>query len=141
MDEFQSFRKLLREISKGFHCNQHETSRPSYPLNAGYSSWLGYSADQNLADTANPPIEYFQPLIVHMDSALVGIDLYPMLRGADLVMTAEGAIDFQPPKGKVPAELARWVHIRGVPMVALVGNQGRGCRDCADSDDIARSSG
>ncbi|PQZ98145.1 glycerate kinase [Arthrobacter sp. MYb224] len=67
-----------------------------------------------------------------LDSGLAGIDLDSMLRGADLVITAEGAIDFQTPKGKVPAEVARRAGLQGVPVVALAGTLGRGCRDVHD---------
>ncbi len=67
-----------------------------------------------------------------LDSGLAGIDLDSMLRGADLVITAEGAIDFQTPKGKVPAEIARRASLHGVPVVALAGTLGRGCRDVHD---------
>nr|WP_287031475.1 glycerate kinase [Glutamicibacter sp.] len=67
-----------------------------------------------------------------LDSGLAGIDLDSMLRGADLVITAEGAIDFQTPKGKVPAEVARRAALHGVPVVALAGTLGRGCRDVHD---------
>lgn len=67
-----------------------------------------------------------------VDSGLAGIDLDSMLRGADLVITAEGAIDFQTPKGKVPAEVARRASLHGVPVVALAGTLGRGCRDVHD---------
>lgn len=55
-----------------------------------------------------------------------------MLRGADLVITAEGAIDFQTLKGKVPAEVACRASLHGVPVVALAGTLGRGCRDVRD---------
>lgn len=67
-----------------------------------------------------------------LDSGLAGIDLDSMLSGADLVITAEGAIDFQTPKGKVPAEVARRASLQGVPVVALAGTLGRGCRDVHD---------
>ncbi|WP_347039513.1 glycerate kinase [Glutamicibacter halophytocola] len=67
-----------------------------------------------------------------LDSGLAGIDLDSMLRGADLVITAEGAIDFQTPKGKVPAEVARRASLHGVPVVALAGTLGRGRRDVHD---------
>ena len=67
-----------------------------------------------------------------LDSGLAGIDLDSMLRGADLVITAEGAIDFQTPRGKVPAEVARRASLQGVPVVALAGTLGRGCRDVHD---------
>ncbi|UTT40676.1 glycerate kinase [Glutamicibacter mishrai] len=67
-----------------------------------------------------------------LDSGLAGIDLDSMLRGADLVITAEGAIDFQTLKGKVPAEVACRASLHGVPVVALAGTLGRGCRDVRD---------
>ncbi|MDY6055092.1 glycerate kinase [Micrococcus sp.] len=67
-----------------------------------------------------------------LDSGLAGIDLDALLEGADLVITAEGAIDFQTPKGKVPAEIARRAGARGVPVVALAGTLGRGARDVHD---------
>lgn len=50
----------------------------------------------------------------------------------DLVVTAEGAIDFQTPKGKVPAEIARIAKLHGIPVVALAGTIGRGSRDNYD---------
>ena len=37
---------------------------------------------------------------------------------ADLVITAEGAIDYQTPHGKVPAEIARRAQATGVPVLA-----------------------
>jgi glycerate kinase len=43
----------------------------------------------------------------------------------DLVITAEGAIDFQTPKGKVPAEVARLAKIHGIPVVVLAGTIGK----------------
>ncbi|MDO2933685.1 glycerate kinase [Paeniglutamicibacter sulfureus] len=67
-----------------------------------------------------------------LDSGLAGIDLDGLLRGADLVITAEGAIDFQTPRGKVPAEVARRASLHGVPVVALAGTLGKGCRDVHD---------
>lgn len=45
---------------------------------------------------------------------------------ADLVITAEGAIDFQTPKGKVPAEIASRSSQHGVPVLAIAGSLGRG---------------
>lgn len=71
-------------------------------------------------------------------SALVGATLYPryeiisryleiegLLREADLVFTAEGGIDFQTPKGKIPAEIARRAKRYGLPVVAIVGTVGK----------------
>lgn len=61
-----------------------------------------------------------------LDSGLSGIDLDRRIRKADLVITAEGSIDFQTPHGKVPAEVARRAARHGVPVVALAGSLGRG---------------
>lgn len=67
-----------------------------------------------------------------LDSGLAGIDLDALLQEADLVITAEGAIDFQTPRGKVPAEVARRAAARGVPTVGIAGTLGRGWRDVTD---------
>lgn len=61
-----------------------------------------------------------------LDSGLSGIDLDHRIGKADLVITAEGSIDFQTPRGKVPAEVARRAQLRGVPVVALAGSLGHG---------------
>lgn len=61
-----------------------------------------------------------------LDSGLAGIDLDRSIRGADLVITAEGAIDFQTPRGKVPAEVARRAAEQGVPVIGLAGTLGQG---------------
>lgn len=52
--------------------------------------------------------------------------------GVDLVITAKDAIDVQTPKGKVPAKTARRASLIVVPVVALAGTLGRGCRDVQD---------
>lgn len=53
-------------------------------------------------------------------------DLDELIEQADLVITAEGAIDFQTPRGKVPAEVARRAQRTGVPVLALAGSLGEG---------------
>ncbi|PSK89651.1 glycerate kinase [Murinocardiopsis flavida] len=60
------------------------------------------------------------------DVLLDGVDLDGRLAAADLVITAEGAIDFQTPNGKVPAEVARRAKLSGKPVIALAGTIGRG---------------
>lgn len=67
-----------------------------------------------------------------LDSGLAGFDLNELLKKADLVITAEGAIDFQTPRGKVPAEIARRASDVGVPVVALAGTLGKGAQDVYD---------
>ena len=61
-----------------------------------------------------------------LDSDLSGLNLDARIRKADLVITAEGAIDAQTPHGKVPAEVARRAQRLGVPVVALAGSLGQG---------------
>ena len=47
------------------------------------------------------------------------------MEGADLVFTAEGGIDFQTPRGKIPAEVAARAKRFGLPVVAIVGTVGK----------------
>lgn len=63
---------------------------------------------------------------VFLDSDLYSIDLDAQIAEADLVITAEGSIDFQTPNGKVPAEVARRASRAGVPVIALAGSIGQG---------------
>ena len=73
--------------------------------------------------------------------AFAGADLHPrfqimldyldfdhLLGRADLVITAEGALDGQSPFGKVPCEVARRAAALGIPTVALAGTIGKGAR-------------
>ncbi|KAF5025373.1 hypothetical protein F66182_2538 [Fusarium sp. NRRL 66182] len=46
----------------------------------------------------------------------------------DLVLTAEGGIDDQTPRGKIPAEVARLAKKHGLPVIALAGTIGQGAR-------------
>lgn len=63
----------------------------------------------------------FEALI---DSGLAGLSITTEIQQADLVVTAEGAIDYQTPKGKVPAEIAARAQAVGVPVLALAGSIG-----------------
>ena len=55
---------------------------------------------------------------------LVGLNEH--LRGADLVLTAEGRIDAQTAFGKAPAGVAERAKARGVPCIASAGDIGDG---------------
>lgn len=48
---------------------------------------------------------------------------------ADLVFTAEGGIDDQTPRGKIPAEVASRAKGRNLPVIALVGTIGKGAEE------------
>ncbi|MBO0980462.1 glycerate kinase [Microbacterium sp. SD291] len=63
---------------------------------------------------------------VLLDGDLLPDDLDELMMSADLVITAEGAIDFQTPRGKVPAEIAMRARIAGVPVLGIAGSLGRG---------------
>ncbi len=82
----------------------------------GASGGLGAGLHAFLGATLHPRYEIVMQYI----------DLDSFLRDADLVLTAEGAIDFQTPHGKVPAEVARRAKQYGLPVIALAGTLGSG---------------
>lgn len=57
------------------------------------------------------------------------LDLDARLARADLVITAEGALDHQTVRGKIPAEVARRAHASGVPVLVLAGTIGQGAHE------------
>ncbi|MGV9503928.1 glycerate kinase [Streptomyces sp. NPDC003642] len=65
-------------------------------------------------------------LLPRFDVLLDHLDLDARLARADLVVTAEGALDHQTPRGKVPAEVARRAKLYGRPVLALAGTLGEG---------------
>ena len=54
------------------------------------------------------------------------VGLEQQLRGADLVITAEGSIDAQSAGGKTPAGVAALANRHGIPVLALAGRVGSG---------------
>ncbi|MBT2483310.1 MULTISPECIES: glycerate kinase [unclassified Microbacterium] len=69
---------------------------------------------------------------VLLDSGLLPHALDELMGLADLVITAEGAIDFQTPRGKVPAEIAMRARVAGVPVLGIAGSLGQGAPDVHD---------
>jgi glycerate kinase len=72
---------------------------------------------------------------------LIGAELHPrfdiiqkflnistLVKDADICFTAEGGIDEQTPRGKIPAHVARLAKEKGVPVIALAGTVGQGAR-------------
>ena len=51
---------------------------------------------------------------------------------ADVVITAEGMVDFKSATGKIPAELGRRCHAAGKPLIVLAGTIGEGADDLLD---------
>jgi glycerate kinase len=85
----------------------------------GASGGMGAGVHACLKATLHPRYDIVMEYI-HLDD---------ILKDADLVITAEGALDFQTPRGKVPAEVARRAKQFGVPVVALAGTLGKGADD------------
>jgi len=56
------------------------------------------------------------------------VDIDSLLQESDLVFTAEGALDSQTPRGKIPAEIARRAKAYHLPVIALAGTIGSGAR-------------
>jgi glycerate 2-kinase len=52
-------------------------------------------------------------------------DLNKVLDNSELCFTSEGAIDFQTPKGKIPAMVAQRAKKRGIPCIAIAGTVGK----------------
>jgi glycerate 2-kinase len=65
-------------------------------------------------------------LLPRFDVMVEHIDMDARLAHADLVITAEGAIDSQTSRGKIPAEVARRAKRSGAPVIALAGTIGSG---------------
>ncbi|MFE2045522.1 glycerate kinase [Streptomyces sp. NPDC059477] len=62
------------------------------------------------------------------------LDLDARLARADLVLTAEGALDEQTQRGKVPGEVARRAKLYDRPVLALAGTLGKGAHDVPGVD-------
>ncbi|MFE0177032.1 glycerate kinase [Streptomyces sp. NPDC059002] len=65
-------------------------------------------------------------LLPRFDVLLGQLDLDARLARADLVVTAEGALDHQTPRGKIPAEVARRAKLFDRPVLVLAGTIGQG---------------
>ncbi|OJI97942.1 hypothetical protein ASPVEDRAFT_37405 [Aspergillus versicolor CBS 583.65] len=62
------------------------------------------------------------------DALIEYFHLEDIFNDSDLVFTAEGMIDDQTPRGKIPAEVALRTQERGIPLIALAGTVGCGSR-------------
>ena len=61
----------------------------------------------------------------YLDIVMQYLDLDSRLQEADLVITAEGAIDANTPRGKIPVEVAQRAKQYDLPVIALAGTIGR----------------
>lgn len=67
-----------------------------------------------------------------IDLVFQAVGLEDKIIGADLVLTAEGQIDFQTKFGKAPAGVAALAKKHGIPCVAIAGGIGEGISDLHD---------
>lgn len=67
-----------------------------------------------------------------IDLVFQAVGLEDRMLGADLVLTAEGQIDFQTKFGKAPAGVAALAKKHGIPCVAIAGGVGEGISDLHD---------
>lgn len=102
------------------------TGQPESYLRTGPGTGASGGLGAGLASLGANLVPRFELLL---DSGLAGVDLDAHISRADLVVTAEGAIDFQTPRGKVPAEVARRAQAAGVPVLALAGSIGKDSGD------------
>lgn len=61
-----------------------------------------------------------------IETVLDTVGFEEKLTGADMVFTGEGRLDGQSRRGKVVAGVARRARVRGVPVIAIVGDIGEG---------------
>ena len=60
------------------------------------------------------------------DIVMQYLEIDRLIDEADLVITAEGSLDYQTPFGKVPSEVAARAKKRGLPVIVLAGTIGSG---------------
>lgn len=85
---------------------------------SGASGGLGTGLKALLGATLHP----------RYDIVMQYLELDSLLQEADLVFTAEGSIDFQTPRGKIPVEVAQRAKRYGLPVVAIAGTIGQDAR-------------
>ncbi|RUR77890.1 glycerate kinase [Chlorogloeopsis fritschii PCC 9212] len=62
------------------------------------------------------------------DIVMQYLELDSLLQESDLVITAEGSIDFQTPRGKIPVEVAQRAKRYYLPVIAIAGTIGKDAR-------------
>lgn len=88
---------------------------PQMPGCGGASGGLGTGLHALLGATLYP----------RYDIVMQYLELDSLLQDTDLVITAEGSIDFQTPRGKIPVEVAQRAKKYNLPVIALAGTIGK----------------
>lgn len=71
-------------------------------------------------------------LISRFDGLFPYFDIDAQIARADLIITAEGAVDSKTARGKIPAEIGRRGRLAGKPVIVLAGTVGDGARVVLD---------
>ena len=89
---------------------------------------LGHAEGSGASGGLGAGLAAFTGATLHprFDIVMQYLDFEALLEDADLVITAEGALDSQSPFGKVPCEVARRARERAIPTIALAGTIGSG---------------
>lgn len=90
---------------------------------SGASGGLGAGISALLGATLHPRFDVISDYL----------DLDQLLAECDLVITAEGAVDRQSARGKVPAEVSRRAGALDIPVIALAGTIGDGVQAALDA--------
>lgn len=96
---------------------------------------LGYCNGSGASGGLGTGLVAFAGATLHsrFDVVMTYLDFDTLIDQADLVITGEGALDGQSPRGKVPCEVARRARARGIPVIALAGTIGKGVTSTFDS--------
>lgn len=87
----------------------------AYKNGSGASGGLGAGLMAFAHATLHPRFDLIQQYL-HIE---------PVIAQADLIITAEGCLDYQTPNGKIPAEVARIAEKYDKPVIALAGTIGK----------------
>ncbi|WP_030039321.1 glycerate kinase [Streptomyces resistomycificus] len=111
--------ELSTALEHWAHVLTRDVGRPGVDLRHGPGTGASGGLGAGLAALGARLLPRFDVLLDHLD-------LDARLARADLVVTAEGALDHQTARGKVPAEVARRAKLHGRPVLALAGTLGEG---------------
>lgn len=116
--------ELLDELEQGM-CNYRDVIKREFGIDAdklqgaGAAGGLGAALSILLKGTLKSGIETVLDLV----------DFESRLEGVSLVVTGEGATDWQSVYGKVIQGVGKRCKARGIPAVAIVGSMGKGAED------------
>jgi glycerate kinase len=109
-DTLDNYAKIIRR-----DCGKDVAKMPGGGASGGLGAGLHALLGAELHSRFDIVFKYFK-----LDEAL---------ENADLVITAEGGLNFQTPNGKIPSEVARRAKQRNLPVLAIAGSLSEGATD------------